>query len=83
MGTTETSGKIAAIGKGFPASRNPALHLEAEWVWDGLEGWGTGLRPTRQSGLQRCGQIGAEICGGFQPDGKPDETVGDPAGPPG
>ena len=40
MGTTETSGKIAAISKGFPVSQNRDLQLEAERGWDGLEGWG-------------------------------------------
>jgi len=84
MGTTETSGKIAAISKGFPASQNPALHLEAERGWGGLKGWEDWSAPhPGRSSLQRGGQIGPEICGGFQSDGKPDEAVGDPAGPPG
>jgi len=84
MGTTETSGKIAAISKDCPAAQNPAVNRVAEWGWDGPEGWGewSGPHPGRSSS-QRCGQIGPEICAGFQSDGKPDQAVGDPAGPPG
>ena len=84
MGTTETSGKIAAISKGFPVSQNRDLQLEAERGWDGLEGWEDWSAPdSSRSSPQRCGQIGPEIGAGFQSDGKPDQAVGDPAGPPG